>query len=78
MIELEEKRGVQFLVTPQAVLEAQLEAWDRVVEQESSQNPVFAKIIKSQREWATRTVPWRQKIMVENNTAFEHYFKKKM
>ena len=77
MIELEEKRGVQFLVTPQAVLEAQLEAWDRVVEQESSQNPVFAKIITSQREWAARTVPWRQKIMVENNTAFEHYFKKK-
>jgi TRAP-type mannitol/chloroaromatic compound transport system substrate-binding protein len=78
MIELEEKRGVQFLVTPKEVLEAQLEAWDRVVEQESSQNPIFAKILKSQREWATRTVPWRQKIMVENNTAFEHYFKKKM
>jgi TRAP-type mannitol/chloroaromatic compound transport system substrate-binding protein len=77
MIELEEKRSVQFLVTPKAVLQAQLEAWDRVVEQESSQNPVFAKIIKSQREWAARTVPWRQKVMVENNTAFEHYFKKK-
>lgn len=77
MIELEEKRGVQFLVTPKSVLEAQLEAWDRVVEQESGRNPIFAKIIESQREWATRTVPWRQKIMVENNTAFEHYFKKK-
>jgi TRAP-type mannitol/chloroaromatic compound transport system substrate-binding protein len=77
MIELEEKRRVQFLVTPQSVLEAQLKAWDRIVEQESSQNPIFAKIIKSQREWAARTVPWRQKIMVENNTAFEHYFKKK-
>ena len=77
MIELEEKRGVQFLVTPKPVLEAQLKAWDRIVERESAQNPVFAKIIKSQREWATRTVPWRQKIMVENNTAFEHYFKKK-
>jgi TRAP-type mannitol/chloroaromatic compound transport system substrate-binding protein len=77
MIELEKKRGVQFLVTPKAVLEAQLKAWDRIVEQESGQNPVFAKIIESQRQWASRTVPWRQKIMVENNTAFEHYFKKK-
>jgi TRAP-type mannitol/chloroaromatic compound transport system substrate-binding protein len=76
MIEMEEKRGVKFQVTPKAVLQAQLKAWDTIVERESSQNPFFAKVIKSQREWATRTVPWRQRVMVENNTAFEHYFKK--
>jgi TRAP-type mannitol/chloroaromatic compound transport system substrate-binding protein len=77
MSELEEKRGVKFLVTPKSVLQAQLKAWDTIIERESSQNPFFAKVIKSQREWAARTVPWRQTVMVENNTAFEHYFKKK-
>jgi len=77
MIELEQQRGVKFVVTPKSVLQAQLEAWDKIVAGESSQNPFFAKVIKSQREWAARTVPWRQKIMVENNTAFEHYFAKK-
>jgi TRAP-type mannitol/chloroaromatic compound transport system substrate-binding protein len=77
MIELEQQRSVKFMVTPKSVLQAQLEAWDKIVERESSQNAFFAKVIKSQREWAARTVPWRQKIMVENNTAFEHYFAKK-
>lgn len=77
MIELEQQRSVKFTVTPKSVLQAQLEAWDKIVERESGQNAFFAKVIKSQREWAARTVPWRQKIMVENNTAFEHYFAKK-
>jgi TRAP-type mannitol/chloroaromatic compound transport system substrate-binding protein len=77
MVELEEKRGVTFVVTPKPVLEAQLKTWDKIVGEESSKNPFFAKVIKSQREWAARTVPWRQKIMAENNTAFDHYFQKK-
>jgi TRAP-type mannitol/chloroaromatic compound transport system substrate-binding protein len=77
MVELEEKRGVKFVITPKPVLEAQLKAWDKIISDESSKNPIFAKIITSQRDWAARTVPWRQKIMVENDTAFAHYFQKK-
>lgn len=77
MIELEQKRGVKFIVTPKSVLQAQLRAWDKIIEKESRENPFFAKVIESQRKWAERAVPWRQKIMVENNTAFEHYFRKK-
>jgi TRAP-type mannitol/chloroaromatic compound transport system substrate-binding protein len=76
MIELEQKRGVKFMVTPKPVLQAQLKAWDKIIAAESATNPFFAKVIESQRAWAARTVPWRQKIMVENDTAFEHYFKK--
>jgi TRAP-type mannitol/chloroaromatic compound transport system substrate-binding protein len=77
MVELEEKRGVKFVVTPKAVLEAQLKAWDKIVGGESGKNPFFTKVNQSQREWAARTAPWRQKIMVENNTAYDHYFQKK-
>ncbi len=77
MVELEEKRGVKFVVTPKPVLEAQLTGWDKIISDESGKNPIFAKVIKSQRDWAARTVPWRQKIMVENNTAFDHYFQRK-
>ena len=77
MVELEEKRGVKFVTTSKAVLEAQLKAWDKIIADESANNPFFAKVIQSQRAWAARTVPWRQKIMVENNTAFDHYFQKK-
>ena len=77
MLELEEKRGVKFVLTPKSVLQAQLSAWDRIVATEGAKNPFFAKVLKSQQEWAARTVPWRQRIMVENETAFEHYFKRK-
>lgn len=72
-----QKRGVKVVKTPKSVLQAQLKAWDRIIERESKANPFFAKVIKSQREWAARVVPLRQLIMVENETAFEHYFKKK-
>jgi TRAP-type mannitol/chloroaromatic compound transport system substrate-binding protein len=77
MIELEQKRGVKFIVTPKSVLQAQLRAWDKIIEKESKENPFFAKVIESQRKWAARTVPWRQKIMVDNAPAFDHYFKPK-
>lgn len=76
MIELQTKRGVKFITTPKSVLQAQLKAWDRIIEKESKENPFFAKVIKSQREWAARTVPWREKIMVKNVVAYEHFFKK--
>jgi len=78
MIEMEEKRGVKFITTPKSVLAAQLKAWDRIIEKESKDNPFFAKVIKSQREFAEKVVRWRQKIMVENTQAYEHYFKKKL
>jgi len=78
MIEMETKRGVKFVTTPKSVLAAQLKAWDRIIEKESKDNPFFAKVIKSQREFAENAVRWRQKIMVENTQAYEHYFKKKL
>jgi len=77
MIEMEEKRGVKFIKTPKSVLQAQLKAWERIVEKESKDNPFFAKVIKSQKEFAAKAVPWRQKIMVEMDTAYNHWFKKK-
>jgi TRAP-type mannitol/chloroaromatic compound transport system substrate-binding protein len=76
--EMQEKRGVKFIETPRSVLEAQLKAWDKIIEKESKDNPFFAKVIKSQREFAEKAVVWREKIMVPNRQAYEHYFKKKL
>lgn len=69
-------KGVKVMKTPKSVLEAQLKAWDVVVDRESKADPFFAKVIESQKKWASRVVPLRSEIMVENQTAFEHYFKK--
>jgi TRAP-type mannitol/chloroaromatic compound transport system substrate-binding protein len=74
--EMKSKQKVQVVKTPKAVLEAQLNAWDAVVAEKSKDNPFFVKVLESQKQWAARVVPLRQEIMVENETAYQHYFKK--
>ena len=76
LAEMKSKQKVQVVKTPKAVLEAQLNAWDAVVAEKSKDNPFFVKVLESQKQWATRVVPLRQEIMVENETAYQHYFKK--
>jgi len=67
--------GVEVYKTPQSVLQAQLEGWDEVVEKESATDPFFAKVIESQKAWAKRVGKWSLDITVENQTAYDHYFK---
>jgi TRAP-type mannitol/chloroaromatic compound transport system substrate-binding protein len=69
------QRGVQVQQTPRSVLEAQLRAWDKIVERESAASPFFKKVIESQREFAKRTVPLKTAIQVDNDVAIEHYWK---
>jgi len=47
-------RGVKLGKTPESVLNAQLEAWDKVIA-EQSKEPFFAKVIASQKAWVKRT-----------------------
>ena len=76
MEEMEKERGVTFHVTPTSVLKEQCKGWDRIIERESKGNDFFARVIKSQKEYAQRVVRWRSEVMVENNTAYEHWFGK--
>jgi len=73
--EMKTKQKVQVLKTPQSVLEAQLSAWDTVLAEKSKDNPFFVKVLESQKQWAARVVPLRQEIMVDNEPAYQHYFK---
>ena len=66
--------GVQVYQTPQSVLKAQLRGWERVIAQESQADPFFAKVIRSQKEWAKRVGEWSLDITVENQTAYNHFF----
>jgi TRAP-type mannitol/chloroaromatic compound transport system substrate-binding protein len=77
LVELKTKHKVRVVKTPKPVLEAQLKAWDRIVKEKSEGNPFFAKVLESQRKWAERVVPLRQEIMVDNEPAYNHYFKGK-
>ena len=72
-LEAIKQRGVRVVRTPDSVLQAQLKAWDAIIERESK-NPTFKKILDSQRAWARRVVPYRQAIEVDNTMAVNHYF----
>jgi TRAP-type mannitol/chloroaromatic compound transport system substrate-binding protein len=68
-------RGVKVIQTPKAVLDAQLAAWDKVIERESKANATFKKIVDSQRAFAKRAVPLKTAIAVDNGIAVERYWK---
>lgn len=73
-IELQTEEGVTTRETPESVLKAQLEAWDRVIARYSEDNPLFARIIESQKQWARRVVYWQNEVTPDRALAYTHYF----
>lgn len=76
LVEFEQRRGVRVFTTPKSVLEAQLKAWDQLIDKNSKANPTFARIVTSQKAWARRIVSWKLRMFVDNRPAFQHYFGK--
>ena len=71
------KQGIKFYKTPDAILQAQLAAWDRVIEKKSVDNPLFKKVLESQRAFAEKAGRWQNDYMVDFKMAYNHYFNKK-
>ena len=66
-------QGVKTYKTPDPVLQAQLAAWDKVVEQLSA-DPFFKKVIESQKAWVKRVVAFDLEYEVSQSVSFNHYF----
>jgi TRAP-type mannitol/chloroaromatic compound transport system substrate-binding protein len=62
--------------TPREILNAQLKAWDAVIAKGSAENPLFAKVVASQKAWARRVIYWYNDIQVDQKGAYTHYFGK--
>ena len=75
-IELKTKDKVNFYKTPDAILRAQLDAWDKVIARKSEGNPLFKKVLDSQKTFAHRAGQWQNDYMVDFKMAFNHYFAK--
>jgi TRAP-type mannitol/chloroaromatic compound transport system substrate-binding protein len=75
-IELQTKDKVKFYKTPDSVLKRQLDIWDQVVAKKSAENPQFAKIYASMKEFANRAVRWQNDTMVDFKPAFRQAFAK--
>lgn len=71
------KQGINFYKTPDAILRAQLESWDKVTAKKSTDNPFFKKVLDSQRAFAQRAVQWKHDYTVDFQMAYNHYFGKK-
>jgi TRAP-type mannitol/chloroaromatic compound transport system substrate-binding protein len=76
-IELQVKDKVKFYKTPDSVLQAQLDVWDKVVEKKSAENPMFKRVYESQRAFAQRAAKWQNDTLVDFKMAYRHFFGKK-
>jgi TRAP-type mannitol/chloroaromatic compound transport system substrate-binding protein len=76
-IELQTKQGVKFYKTPDSVLQAQLKAWDEVTAKKAAENPMFQRVLDSQRAFAERATRWQNDTNVNYRMATNHFFQKK-
>ncbi len=72
--EMQAKQGVKFYKTPDSVLRNQLKVFDEVVAKKSAENPLFKKIVDSQKAFAMRAVKWDLDTNVNRRMAYDHYF----
>ena len=68
------KQGVKFYKTPDPILRAQLAAWDKTIAKKAAENPLFKKVLDSQRAFAQRAGQWQNDYMVDFKMAYNHYF----
>lgn len=69
--------GVNVKRTPQGIMEAQLAAWDEVIEP-LMEDDIFRRIIESQKEWADRVGYYSLMNSADYKAAYEHYFPDKL
>jgi TRAP-type mannitol/chloroaromatic compound transport system substrate-binding protein len=74
--DLRDNKGVKFIETPTDILQAQLKAWDQVIAQKSQENPFFAKVLESQKNYMKRVVGYQIKFEAPSQLAYEHFFGK--
>ena len=73
-IEMQEKQGVKFWKTPDAILKAQLASWDKIIAAKSADNPAFKKVLESMRGFAQRACRWQNDTNVDYKMAYNHFF----
>lgn len=67
-------KGVQFRRTPKPVLRAQLQAWEKVIARHAPTNPLFDRILRSQKAWARRSGDWLRETAADPLQARDFWF----
>jgi TRAP-type mannitol/chloroaromatic compound transport system substrate-binding protein len=74
LIKLKEKHGVNVYRTPDSIMADQLKAWDVVIDRISSEDPFFAKVVKSQKDYAKKVMNYLHLNAPDYGLAYKHYF----
>jgi TRAP-type mannitol/chloroaromatic compound transport system substrate-binding protein len=69
------KAKINFYKTPDPILRAQLAAWDKVTAAKAVDNPIFKRVLDSQKAFAERAGSWQNDYMVDFKMAWNHYFR---
>ena len=70
---LRDTAGVKLYRTPTSVMKAQLDAWDKILP-DLEKDPFFAKVVKSQKEFAHRVAYYDILNSCDYKLAYDHYF----
>ena len=73
LAELQSESGVNVIRTPDSILQAQLEAWDKILPP-LIEDPYFAKVVESQKAWCERVVFYSLLNAPDYKLAYQHYY----
>ena len=68
------KAGVKVYRTPQSIMTKQLAAWDVMIAKLEGEDPFFAKVLKSQKNFSHRAAFYYLLNSADYKLAFDHYF----
>jgi len=74
---LQKENGVNVKRTPDSVLQAQLDAWDKILPP-LMEDPFFSKVVDSQKAWCERVVFYSLQNAPDYKLAYQHYFPNKI
>jgi TRAP-type mannitol/chloroaromatic compound transport system substrate-binding protein len=66
-------RGVNVISTPEPILKAQLDSWNKVID-DFSKDAFFKKVVDSQRAWVRRTFTYERANEPSREMAYDHFF----
>ena len=71
---LKNEQGVNVYRTPDSVMEAQLAAWDIVIDRIAGSDPFFARVVESQKTYAEKVMNYLNLNQPDYKLAYKHYF----
>ena len=74
LVKLRDEQGVNVYRTPDSVMQAQLDAWDIVVDRISGEDEFFAKVVASQKDYAKSVMNYLNLNQPDYKLAYKHYF----